>query len=101
MVLREDEPADAVFFVVSGVALAVRRGKDGYRELARIGPGQCFGERGVLRGARRSADIIAETLAGSGDDAQLQKLRARVEALAERFPLYADANVATSIGSGA
>jgi glycine hydroxymethyltransferase len=54
--------------------------------------GEAFGE---------VADIIAETLAGSGDDAQLQKLRARVEALAERFPLYADANVATSIGSGA
>jgi len=61
VVLREDEPADAVFFVLNGVALAVRRGEDGYRELARVGPGQCFGERGVLRSARRSADIIAET----------------------------------------
>jgi glycine hydroxymethyltransferase len=36
------------------------------------------------------ADVIAETLAGSGDEAQLQKLRTRVEALAERFPLYPD-----------
>jgi glycine hydroxymethyltransferase len=45
------------------------------------------------------ADVIAETLAGSGDAEQLQKLRGRVEALAERFPLYADANLPTSIGA--
>jgi glycine hydroxymethyltransferase len=36
------------------------------------------------------ADVIAETLAGSGEDAELAKLRGRVEALAARFPLYAD-----------
>lgn len=47
------------------------------------------------------ADVIAETLAGSGDADQLQKLRNRVEALAERFPLYADANLPTSIGASA
>ncbi len=45
------------------------------------------------------ADVIAETLAGSGEEGQLQKLRARVEALAERFPLYAGANLPTSIGA--
>lgn len=45
------------------------------------------------------ADVIAETLAGSGEADQLQKLRNRVEALAERFPLYADANLPTSIGA--
>ena len=47
------------------------------------------------------ADIIAETLAGSGEEGQIQKLRARVEALAERFPLYAGTNVATGIGAAA
>jgi glycine hydroxymethyltransferase len=36
------------------------------------------------------ADVIAETLAGSGEEGELTKLRARVEALAERFPLYPD-----------
>ncbi|GAB3852099.1 serine hydroxymethyltransferase [Nocardioides maradonensis] len=36
------------------------------------------------------ADVIAETLAGSGEEGELAKLRARVEALAERFPLYPD-----------
>jgi len=35
------------------------------------------------------ADVIAETLAGSGDEVQLKELRGRVEALAARFPLYA------------
>jgi glycine hydroxymethyltransferase len=39
------------------------------------------------------ADIIAETLAGSGEEGELQKLRTRVEALAERFPLYAGSAV--------
>jgi glycine hydroxymethyltransferase len=47
------------------------------------------------------ADVIAETLAGSGESAQLQKLRTRVEALADRFPLYPDANIDTSIGAPA
>ncbi len=61
VVLREDEPSDAVFFVLKGVALAVRRRGGARRELARVGPGQCFGERGVLQEARRSADIVAET----------------------------------------
>jgi glycine hydroxymethyltransferase len=45
------------------------------------------------------AEVIAETLAGSGEEGQLQKLRARVEALAERFPLYSGANTATGIGA--
>ncbi|MFC5728129.1 MULTISPECIES: serine hydroxymethyltransferase [Nocardioides] len=45
------------------------------------------------------ADVIAETLAGSAEEGQLQKLRARVEALAERFPLYPDANTAPGIGA--
>ncbi len=43
------------------------------------------------------ADVIAETLAGSGDAAQLEKLRGRVEDLAERFPLYAEGNLARSV----
>ncbi len=47
------------------------------------------------------ADVIAETLAGSGEEDQIQKLRARVEALAERFPLYAGTNAATGIGAAA
>ncbi|GAB4010385.1 serine hydroxymethyltransferase [Nocardioides ultimimeridianus] len=34
------------------------------------------------------ADVIAETLAGSGDEVQLKELRGRVETLAARFPLY-------------
>jgi glycine hydroxymethyltransferase len=45
------------------------------------------------------ADVIAETLAGSGEDGRLEKLRRRVEALAERFPLYPGANVASSVGA--
>jgi len=46
------------------------------------------------------ADIIAEALAGSGDETQLKELRVLVEALAERFPLYAGANRAASVGPG-
>lgn len=34
------------------------------------------------------ADIIAEALAGSGDETRLKELRTRVEALAAIFPLY-------------
>ncbi|WP_203336772.1 serine hydroxymethyltransferase [Nocardioides limicola] len=36
------------------------------------------------------ADVIAEALAGSGDETQLKELRGRVEVLAAKFPLYPD-----------
>jgi CRP-like cAMP-binding protein/predicted metal-dependent hydrolase/bacterioferritin-associated ferredoxin len=59
VVVRQGGPADAVYFVLSGVALVLRGAGDG--EVVRIGPGQCFGEVGVLSGNRRSASVIAET----------------------------------------
>jgi CRP-like cAMP-binding protein/predicted metal-dependent hydrolase/bacterioferritin-associated ferredoxin len=59
MVFRQGEPADAVYFVLCGVALVLRGASDG--EIVRIGPGQCFGEVGVLSGYPRSASVVAET----------------------------------------
>jgi len=53
--------ADAAYFVLQGVAVAVHEERDGVRELARLGPGQCFGELGVLEHATRQASVVAET----------------------------------------
>ncbi|MFT7579673.1 MAG: CRP-like cAMP-binding protein/bacterioferritin-associated ferredoxin [Myxococcota bacterium] len=60
-VLSEGDPADAVYFVLDGVALAIGQ-RDGNQEtLRRIGSGQCFGELGVLHDKPRSATVRAET----------------------------------------
>jgi len=45
------------------------------------------------------ADIIAEALVGAGDHTRLDELRGRVEALADRFPLYRDADALTRTGA--
>jgi len=45
------------------------------------------------------ADIIARALVGPGDEERLAELRGRVAALADRFPLYRDADAATRTGA--
>ncbi len=54
IVVRRGEAADAIYFLVSGEAEV--RLPDGAR---RLGPGEFFGEVGVLRGGRRSATVTA------------------------------------------
>ncbi len=56
----QNEPADAVFVVVSG-AVGVYVEKDGRQQLlSRIEAGQCVGERGLLRREARAATAVAE-----------------------------------------
>ena len=62
MVFREGDPADAVFFVLSGL-VSVRLplvGIDRDRRLATLGPGVAVGEMAFLDDGRRSADVVAE-----------------------------------------
>jgi hypothetical protein len=56
VVIRSGERGDALYMVVSG-EVAVRDG--GRTDLARIGPGDYFGEFAVLNGGRRTADVVA------------------------------------------
>jgi small-conductance mechanosensitive channel len=57
MIVREGEPGDSMYIVVSGCA-AVVTGPD-RRELAKIEEGGYFGEMSLLTGERRSATVVA------------------------------------------
>lgn len=85
MVTRAGDPSTCVWFVLDGVALAL--GDDGTerRELSRLGPGQCFGELGVIRNEPRAATVMAES--------HLELL----EVSAERFRQWLDDNQELSL----
>jgi nitric-oxide synthase, bacterial len=60
-IFAEGEPADRVHLIVDGHA-EVFRYRDGKPTLiARLEPGQCFGEAGVAQGTTRAATVIAGT----------------------------------------
>jgi thioredoxin reductase (NADPH) len=62
VVLREGEPADKFFMVVRGEAEATQRDHDGaQRPISRFGPGDYFGEIGLLNDAPRIATVRAKT----------------------------------------
>lgn len=61
-VFRQGEPGDLVYVIVSGEAEAVREEPDGEeRVLARMGPGEYFGEMALISHAPRSATVRALT----------------------------------------
>jgi small-conductance mechanosensitive channel len=60
-VTHEGAQEDGLFMIVRGEAV-VRIGKDGAaREVARLGPGQVFGEMSLMTGEARAATVIAAT----------------------------------------
>jgi thioredoxin reductase (NADPH) len=62
LVLREGDPADRFFMVIKGQAEATQRGPDGSQVVInRIGPGDYFGEIGLLNDAPRKATVRATT----------------------------------------
>jgi thioredoxin reductase (NADPH) len=62
LVLKEGEPADHFYMVIKGEAEATRRGPDGAQEVInRFGPGEYFGEIGLLNDAPRQATVRAKT----------------------------------------
>ena len=59
-VIREGDPQDSLYFVISGL-LQVSSLKDGKRTfLARIGPGETFGEVNVFNPGVASANVTAK-----------------------------------------
>jgi hypothetical protein len=61
-IVRQGEPADRFYIVASGTFVVRQAGSDGQDlELRRLGPDDVFGELGLLRGAPRSATVVAET----------------------------------------
>jgi CRP-like cAMP-binding protein len=57
VVVQEGAPGETLFVILSGEARVVRGG----RTLARLRPGDFFGELSALDGGPRSATIVAET----------------------------------------
>ena len=55
-IARQGEIGTGLFIVASGAVRVVRDG----RELARLGPGEFFGELSVLDGAPRNASVVAD-----------------------------------------
>jgi glutaminase len=61
-ILREGDPSDSVFLLLSGtVTVWLSVGEDGRRSrLARMGPGKAFGDMALLVEGPRSADVAAD-----------------------------------------
>ncbi len=61
VILEQGDASDAVYFILDGIVLALREGRDQPVALTRVGSGQCVGEFGVLKRTPRSASVVAET----------------------------------------
>jgi len=62
VIVREGDPADALFVLVVGtVRVTARGGPNGERFLRELGAGDYFGEIGVLEGIPRTATVAATT----------------------------------------
>ncbi len=61
-VVREGEDADAFYIILTGTAAVLQRTADGRdEEVLRLGDGDSFGERGLLKGVPRAATVRAVT----------------------------------------
>ena len=62
VVIREGEPSDRFFVIAKGQAVVDQRDTNGAeRELDTLGPGDYFGEVGILSGQARNATVRAKT----------------------------------------
>ncbi len=62
IVLKAGDPADRFYMVIKGEAEATQRGPDGSQVVInRFGPGDYFGEIGLLNDAPRKATVRAKT----------------------------------------
>lgn len=72
VVFDDGDPGRALFFIRSGEVELSRRFAGGARRVARLGPGQFFGEQGVLApGPRRGSAVVTR-------DAELLEVEAAV-----------------------
>jgi ATP-binding cassette subfamily B protein len=82
VIVREGDPADALYVLVSGRARVVKRADTGQEiPLSTLRPGDTFGEMGLLEGGTRVATVRA-----SGDVEVLRLDRATFEALLAGTP---------------
>jgi len=61
-ILRQGEATEALYFLLSGKVSVILKEDDGKQHtLAKLDPGEIFGERAMLTGELRTADVIAST----------------------------------------
>jgi LmbE family N-acetylglucosaminyl deacetylase len=59
-IIEQDEKANSLYMILSGTAEVVREGVDGMRQvLARLGPGDFFGQEGLAYGRSHEASVVA------------------------------------------
>ena len=56
-VIREGDVADRFYVITEGCAVVTRHAAGGSEELARLGPGEYFGEMGMITGQPRNATV--------------------------------------------
>ena len=56
-VIREGDPADRFYVIAEGCAVVTRGAMGCSKELARLGPGEYFGEMGMITGQPRNATV--------------------------------------------
>ncbi len=61
VVIREGDDADRFFIVLYGEFAVTRKADAGETEIKTLGPGEHFGEIGLLKGVRRTATVRAKT----------------------------------------
>jgi hypothetical protein len=62
VIIRQGEDGDDLFLIESGEAQVAVRDRGGrHTVVARLGPGECFGEIALVTGGERTADVIAAT----------------------------------------
>lgn len=59
VLIEEDQPSDGIFYLQEGTVRVLKG--EGDLELARIEPGDCFGEMSLFGNERTSAQVVAET----------------------------------------
>lgn len=61
IIIRQGDRPDRFYIVVEGEVAVVHMQNGGEAELARLGPGEMFGEMGILLETRRTADVRASS----------------------------------------
>lgn len=61
-IVSQGERGDALYIILAGTVRISRADKTGeHKDVARLGPGECFGEMALLAGTPRTADVTAIT----------------------------------------
>lgn len=81
IVFRQGEVGDALYIIIDGIVRVYLEPGGRSREIACLGPGECFGEMALLTGEPRSADIQAMT-----DLILLRLAKDRFEHLIKQYP---------------